>query len=65
MKLINVLLMMSALATAASCSSGQERTGSGDNQTSPIGRSTLRIEGKRMTPEALWAMGRIGEVAVS
>ena len=30
-----------------------------------IGRSDIRIEGKRMTPEALWAMGRIGDVSVS
>ena len=30
-----------------------------------IQRSDIKIEGKRMTPEALWAMGRIGSVAVS
>ena len=30
-----------------------------------IGRSDIRIEGKRMTPEALWAMGRIGDISVS
>lgn len=30
-----------------------------------IERSDIKIEGKRMTPEALWAMGRIGSVAVS
>ena len=30
-----------------------------------IGRSDIRIEGKRMTPEALWAMGRIGDISIS
>ena len=37
-------------------------------QTAPsdiIGKSTIKIEGGLMTPEALWAMGRIGDVAVS
>ena len=30
-----------------------------------IGRSEIKIEGGLMTPEALWAMGRIGEYSVS
>ncbi|WP_370520852.1 prolyl oligopeptidase family serine peptidase [Bacteroides sp. 214] len=30
-----------------------------------IGKSTIQVSDKRMTPEALWAFGRIGEVAVS
>lgn len=30
-----------------------------------IQRSDIRIENRRMTPEALWAMGRIGSVAPS
>ena len=30
-----------------------------------IGRSDIRFENGRLTPEALWAMGRIGDVAVS
>ena len=30
-----------------------------------IEKSDIKIEGKRMTPEALWAMGRIGGFAVS
>lgn len=46
--------------TLASCSS------SGTQETQPlIERSNIRIEGQRLTPEALWAMGRIGNVAVS
>ena len=30
-----------------------------------IGKSTITIDGGLMTPEALWAMGRLGDVAVS
>ena len=30
-----------------------------------IGRSDIRIEGGRLTPEALWAMGRIGGISPS
>ena len=30
-----------------------------------IQRSDIRIKNRRLTPEALWAMGRIGGVAVS
>jgi dipeptidyl aminopeptidase/acylaminoacyl peptidase len=54
---------MSALATLASCNGSKEAT-NGSNAPL-IERSDLRIEGRRMTPEALWAMGRIGGVAVS
>ena len=45
----------------ASCSG----TGGAEQNTALIGKSDIQIEGKRMTPEALWAMGRIGSVAVS
>ena len=34
-------------------------------ETEIIGKSTITIEGGLMTPEALWAMGRIGSVTVS
>lgn len=49
--------------TLASCG-GTKDAGQPDAATL-IQRSDIRIEGKRMTPEALWAMGRIGSVAVS
>ena len=52
---------MSAAVTLASCNGGQG-TGTADPV---IQRSDIRIEGGRMTPEALWAMGRIGGVAPS
>lgn len=36
-----------------------------DNGPSLIGKNEIKIEGQRMTPEALWAMGRIGDFEVS
>ena len=56
---------------AAMAITGTALTGcAGDNapQQEPsaiIGKSDIKIEGGLMTPEALWAMGRIGEVSVS
>ena len=54
---------MSAAMTLASCG-GAKDAGQPD-AAALIQRSDIKIEGKRMTPEALWAMGRIGSVAVS
>ncbi len=54
---------MSAVMTLASCGSSSEATKEGDADL--IGRSDIRIENRRMTPEALWAMGRIGSVTPS
>lgn len=54
---------MSAAMTLASCG-GTKDAGQPD-AAALIQRSDIKIEGKRMTPEALWAMGRIGSVAVS
>lgn len=48
--------------TFASCGGTKD---AGQAGTPLIERSDIQIEGKRMTPEALWAMGRIGGVAVS
>ena len=54
---------MAATMTCGACGSIQ-------NSNTPdaedlIQRSDIRIENRRMTPEALWAMGRIGSVAPS
>lgn len=49
--------------TLASCGSSSEAAKEADN--SLIGRSDIRLENRRLTPEALWAMGRIGSVAPS
>ena len=60
MKSINLLFMTAALALT-SCGG---TTGTGQPE-SLIGPSEIKIENKRMTPEALWAMGRMGDVVVS
>ncbi len=61
MKSVN-LMMMSAAMTLSVCSS---QVAAQTEQTALIGKSEIKIEGKRMTAEALWAMGRIGGVSVS
>ena len=61
MKQVN-LLLMSAAMTLAACGGTKD---AGQAGVPLIERSNIKIEGKRMTPEALWAMGRIGGVAVS
>ena len=53
---------MSAAMLLAACGENKE-TGKTDQVL--IGKSDIKIEGKRMTPEALWAMGRIGGLSVS
>ena len=58
------LLIMSAVLTLAACNGGTQPAGETNEEI--IGRTTeLNISNKRMTPEALWAMGRIGGMAVS
>lgn len=54
-------MMMSAAMVLASCGTQDVEKA---NQVL-IGKSNIKIEGKRMTPEALWAMGRIGGLSVS
>ena len=51
------LFMMSAAMLLAACG-GTKDAGKTDQVL--IEKSDIKIEGKRMTPEALWAMGRIG-----
>ena len=55
--------MMTAMMTLASCGSTHDATQQEGGDV--IGRSDIRIENRRMTPEALWAMGRIGGVTPS
>ncbi|KAA6350165.1 Dipeptidyl-peptidase 5 [termite gut metagenome] len=60
MKLVH-LFIISTFIMLTSCASKETPT---SGQTL-IGKSTIQIEGNRMTPEALWAMGRIGGMSVS
>ena len=60
--------MSAILLATASCGGGKEQTSvsaadAGDSLL--IQRSDIQIKNHRLTPEALWAMGRIGGVAVS
>lgn len=57
------LLFMSAAITLASCGNTAQQAATQNDDV--IGRSDIRIEGNRLTPEALWSMGRIGSIAVS
>ena len=63
MKYLNPVIMSAAL-TLAACG-GTDNGGSSAADGNIIGRSDIQIEGRRMTPEALWAFGRLGETAVS
>ena len=59
----HTLLMATTIVAGALCSC----TDSGEKKTdvSFIGKHEIKIEGGRMTPEALWAMGRIGSMSPS
>ncbi|MEG1838934.1 MAG: S9 family peptidase [Bacteroidaceae bacterium] len=61
MKKTNLAIMTAAMMLA-SCSAGQQR---GVGYEPIIGRQNITIKDGRMTPEALWAMGRIGGLDVS
>ena len=57
------IAMMSAAMLLASCSTNNGNQDSGDPAV--IGRQEITIKDGRLSPEALWAMGRIGSTAVS
>ena len=56
---IMAAMAITGIATASVGSNAPEE------EKAIIGRSEIKIEGGLMTPEALWAMGRIGEYSVS
>lgn len=61
-----ILIMASMALLLAGCSgNGSGRCGSGSTATdkAPITKPEITIQGGRLTPEGLWAMGRIGSVA--
>ena len=53
---------MSTTMMLAACGGTKD---AGQSAEALICKSDIKIEGMRMTPEALWAMGRIGELSVS
>ncbi|MBR3884431.1 MAG: S9 family peptidase [Bacteroidaceae bacterium] len=60
-------IMTVALITGATITSCTQTDNSSNcsEQAPVISKSDIKIEGGRMTPEALWAMGRIGALTVS
>ena len=52
--------MAALLTLSTSCSETKQ-----ENNAPIIGRQEITVKDGRMTPEALWAMGRIGSVSVS
>ena len=57
------MCMIASLAIAgASCSSDGTLSAGKSAKKSPIEKPQIQIKGGRITPEALWAMGRIGAV---
>lgn len=56
-----ILIMAAAMGLAACGTSSTEVSQPKDL----IGKSTIKIDGRKLTPEALWSMGRIGAVNVS
>ncbi len=55
---------MAAMALSGMMLAGCNGTGS-EGSPAVIGKSDIKIEGGLMTPEALWAMGRVGSPAAS
>ena len=63
MKKTDLMTMTAAMVFAAS---GYVNAGTPANADKPIiGKQEIRIKDKKLTPEALWAMGRIGSSIVS
>ena len=61
MRLIHFLLM-SALLISAGCARNAAESTDKNAQKTPITKPDITISGNRLTPEGLWAMGRIGAV---
>ena len=63
MKKTDLMRMTAAMMFAAS---GYVNADTPANTDKPvIGKQEIRIKNKKLTPEALWAMGRIGSSSVS
>ena len=62
---MNLIKMSMAVILAGATSAITFGANANEAKVPIIGKSDIKIEGGRMTPEALWAMGRIGEFKVS
>ncbi|HIX85937.1 MAG TPA: S9 family peptidase [Candidatus Parabacteroides intestinigallinarum] len=59
------IMMMATSLLVASCNAGTGKDAESSAAGPVIGKSDIKIENGRMTPEALWAFGRIGGMSVS
>ena len=57
--------MMATSLLVASCNAGTGKDAEASAAGPAIGKSDIKIKNGRMTPEALWAFGRIGGMSVS
>ena len=62
MKQIRVFLMAALALVSVSCAKRGEQSDVNGEGKAPITKPQITIEGGRLTPEGLWAMGRIGSV---
>ncbi len=62
---MNKSIVTMVMVTSALICGCRQETKNTEDSNEVIGRSEIEIAGKRMTPEALWAMGRIGGMNVS
>ena len=62
MKKIAVLITMVAMMA---CNCAEKKDGSVSSPATIIGKPDVKIENGRMTPEVLWAFGRVGGMTVS
>ena len=58
MKKFQYIIMAAITLLGASCAN----EGTKETEKGPITKPQITIEGGRLTPEGLWAMGRIGSV---
>ena len=63
MKLRYVIMAAVGLLLASCGTKSNGGCGSTEPDKAPISKPAIKIEGGRLTPEGLWAMGRIGSVA--
>ncbi len=64
-KTIGTMMMATSLVLSACSAEAGGKSGQAEGREPLIGRSEIKIADGRMTPEALWAMGRIGGFHVS
>lgn len=62
MKLRYIIMAAVGLLLASCGTKSNGGCGSTEPDKAPISKPTIKIEGGRLTPEGLWAMGRIGSV---